>query len=140
MERKEFLSMMGLGAGAILTVCLGGCSKASSSGYTANVPTSLNISLDLSLPANAPLNTNGGYIYTNGIIVAKTNTGNFIAVSQECTHQGVSVQFVPGSQQFYCPSHGSAFSATGAVINGPASSPLKQFNTSLSNNTLRVYS
>lgn len=138
MERKEFLSMMGLSAGAIFTVCLGGCSKAAS-GYTANVPTNVNISLDLTLPANAPLNTNGGYIYTSGIIVAKTNAGNFIAVSQECTHQGVSVQFQAGTQQFYCPSHGAAFSISGAVVNGPATSPLKQYNTALTNNTLRIY-
>lgn len=139
MERKAFLSMMGLGAGAILTVCMGGCSKATTS-YTSNAPTNVNINLDLTLPANAPLNSNGGYIYTNGIIVAKTSSGNFIAVSQECTHQGVSVQFVANTQQFYCPSHGAGFTTTGAVANGPATAPLKQYNTALTNNTLRIFS
>ena len=140
MERKEFLSLLGLSMGSIFGVaCLDACSK-SSSDYTPNVPANADISLDLSLPANAALNTPGGYIYTGGIIVAKTIAGNYIAVSQECTHQGVSVQYQAANQRFYCPSHGATFSETGAVTGGPAPTPLKQYNTSLTNNTLRVYS
>ncbi len=140
MERKEFLSLLGLGtAGIFSAACLGACSKAAS-GYTPPVPTVVDITLDLSLPANAALNNIGGYIYTNGVIVAKTKTGSYIAVSQDCTHQGVSVQYQVANQQFYCPSHGSIFSETGSVTGGPAPTSLKQYNTTLTNNMLRVYS
>jgi len=140
MERKEFLSLLGLGtAGIFSAACLGACSKAAS-GYTPPAPTAVNITLDLSLPANAALNNIGGYIYTNGIIVAKTKAGNYIAVSQVCTHQGVSVQYQVANQQFYCPSHGSMFSETGMVTCGPAPTALKEYNSSLTNNMLRVFS
>ncbi|MCW3093717.1 MAG: Rieske (2Fe-2S) iron-sulfur domain protein [Ferruginibacter sp.] len=140
MDRKEFLSLIGLGATSIFAAtCLGGCSKAAS-GYTGSAPSNVDISLDLSLPVNASLNTSGGYLYTGGIIVAKTTAGTFIAVSQACTHEGVSVQYQGPNQRFYCPSHGATFSNTGAVTAGPASVALKQYNTSLNGNLLRIYS
>jgi cytochrome b6-f complex iron-sulfur subunit len=129
-----------LGTASIFAAtCLGGCSKAAA-GYSPGTPTNVDINIDLTLPANAALNTAGGYIYTNGIIVAKTTAGAYIAVSQACTHQGVSVQYVGNNQLFYCPSHGASFSNTGAVLNGPTSVSLTQFKTSLNGTMLRVYS
>jgi cytochrome b6-f complex iron-sulfur subunit len=126
MDRKAFLSSIGLSAGALFTAsCLGGCSKASNNGPVAAPAVDFN--LDLSQPANAALNTPGGYLYANGVIVAKTVGGNIIAVSQGCTHQDVTVQFIKDNSYFYCPGHGATFSATGAVTGGPASSPLKQY-------------
>ena len=142
MERKEFLSLIGFGsASALAAVCLGGCSK--SGGGNSNVPSppsAVNISLDLTLPANAALGASGGYLYTSGIIVAKTTAGDYIAVSQVCTHEGVTVRYEGANQRFYCASHGTTFSNTGAVTGGPATTALKQYNTSLSGNILRVYS
>lgn len=138
MERKEFLSLLGLTGASAFAACIG-CSK-SVGGYTAPAPTNVNISLDLTQPANAALNNSGGFIYTNGIIVAKTTSGNYVAVSQACTHQGVSVQFVANGQEFYCPSHGATFSTTGAVTRGPANSPLQKYNTSLNGNILTITS
>jgi cytochrome b6-f complex iron-sulfur subunit len=140
MERKEFLSLLGLGSAAVFTaVCMVGCSKeAATQGGTA--PTNVDFTLDLTLPANANLVAKGGYIYSNGIIVALTAAGNYIAVSQACTHEGVSVQYVSSQDLFYCPSHGAKFSDTGTVISGPTSSALKQYNTSLNGTSLRVYS
>lgn len=138
MDRKEFLSLIGLSTASVFAACLAGCSK--SSGDTTSAPTNVDISLDLTLPANATLNTTGGYLYTGGVIVAKTTTGNYIAVSQACTHQGVSVQYQGSNQLFYCPSHGATFSNAGAVLSGPASASLRQYNTSLTGNILRIYS
>jgi cytochrome b6-f complex iron-sulfur subunit len=138
MERKEFLSLIGY-SGALFAACLAGCSK-SAGGFTAPPPTNVDMNIDLTLPANANLTTAGGFIYTDGIIVAKTTAGTYIAISQACTHQGVSVQYQGNPQRFYCPSHGATFSNTGAVINSLASSPLTKYNTSISGNILRVYS
>ena len=144
MERKEFLSLIGLGsASALAAVCMGGCAKSTESTTTPGqptTPTNVNITLDLTLPANASLANSGGYIYTGGIIVAKTISGSFIAVSQSCTHQGTSIQYEGANQRFYCPNHGATFSDTGAVTNGPATTALKQYKTTLSGNILTITS
>ena len=137
MERKEFLSLMGLGAGAfILSRCLGGC-KAGNNIPTA--PSNVNMVLDLSTPAYSALNTNGNYIYTsNGIIVARTNKGTYLAVFQYCSHAGSTVVYEATSNDFYCPSHGSSFSSTGSVTGGPAPSSLKAYSTSLNGTLLTI--
>jgi len=137
MDRKAFLSSIGLSAGTIfIASCLGGCSKGTANG-TVTAPT-VDFNLDLSQPANAALNTAGGYLYANGVIVAKTLAGNIIAVSQACTHQGVTVQFVKANTYFYCPSHGATFSDTGAVTGGPANSPLKQYAVSVNGSIISI--
>jgi cytochrome b6-f complex iron-sulfur subunit len=138
MERKEFLSLVGLGTASVFAaVCLGGCAKSSSGG---TAPTNVDFTLDLTLPANAALVTAGGYIYSGGIIIAKTTAGSYLAVSQSCTHEGVSVQYQAANQRFYCPGHGATYSVTGAVTGGPAPSALKEYNTALTGNMLRIYS
>ena len=143
MERKEFLTLIGLGsASALASVCLASCSKSSSAGDSnvPSAPANVNTTLDLTLPANAALGTPGGYIYTGGVIVAKTMAGAFIAVSQTCTHQGSAVRYEGANQRFYCSNHGATFSNTGAVTGGPAPTALKQYNTSLAGNILTIFS
>lgn len=143
MDRKEFLAQMGMTSAAIfLGACLGGCSKDDDAGggNTTNPPVSVDFTLDLTLAANAALNTNGGFVYSNNVIVARTLTGSFIAVSQVCTHEGGRVEFQAANNRFFCPNHGATFSTTGAVTNGPANRALKSYNTSLSGNNLRVFS
>lgn len=140
MERKEFLSLLGFGTASVFAAtCLGACSKAASGNF-GSAPTNVDMSIDLSLPANAALNSTGGYIYNGGVIIAKTTAGTYIAVSQACTHEGVTVQYQGNNQHFYCPSHGAVFANSGAVISGPVSIALKQYNTALNGTLLRVYS
>jgi cytochrome b6-f complex iron-sulfur subunit len=138
MDRKEFLSTLGLGAAALAcSYCLNGC-KPLDNPITA--PTNVDFTLDLTSPANAALNTNGGYLYQGGVIVARTASGTYVALSQTCTHAGSTVQYVEGSNRFYCPSHGSNFGTDGSVVNGPASSPLARYITTLTGTSLRVHS
>lgn len=68
----------------------------------------------------------GGGIYLSdvSVIVTQPSKGTFKAFSSVCTHQGCAVTEVSGTN-LLCPCHGSEFNlATGAVTNGPASSPL----------------
>lgn len=145
MDRKEFLAQVGTGAaGLILFSCLGGCSKQSDGGQPpagspAPTPRPVDFMLDLTLSRNAALANNGGFVYANGVIVAKAVGGEYIAVSQACTHQGTAVEYQT-SDRFYCPNHGSVFSKTGAVVVGPATAPLTRYNTALTGNQLRVFS
>jgi len=133
MTRKDFLTLVGVGAGAlIVSRCLQGCSG---NGTNPSPPSNVNLALDLTSPAYISLKTNGNYVYTsNGIIVAKTLAGAYIAVSQYCTHQGVNVVYNSNQNNFVCNAHGSVFNSSGAVANGPANSALKQYTTTLSNN------
>lgn len=51
--------------------------------------------------------------------------GEYAAFSAICTHLGCTVAYVQSVDQFQCPCHGSIYSAsTGAVLGGPAPSPL----------------
>ena len=133
MNRKEFLTLVGIGTtGVFVASCLSACKKENN--------TNIDFTLDLSSSANSALTANGGYVISQGVIVAKTSTGEYIAVSAACTHQGVNVQFQSSSNRFHCPGHGANFNTNGTVQNGPANSPLSKYNTSLSGNMLRVYS
>jgi len=138
MDRKEFLSTLGLGAAALAcSYCLAGC-KPLDNPITA--PTNVDFTLDLTSPANAALNKNGGYIYQSGVIVARTTSGSYVAVSQTCTHAGGTVEYIASTNDFFCPSHGSNFATNGSVVNGPASSPLTRYTTVLTGTSLRVHS
>jgi cytochrome b6-f complex iron-sulfur subunit len=139
MDRKEFLSLVGLGSAALaLTYCFGGCQPQNSG--VPNAPTNVNFTLDLANAAYSALESNGGYIYSNGVIVARTVSGDYVAVSKYCTHAGGTVVYDSRVNNFYCPVHGSVFSTNGSVVNGPASIPLVKYNTSLTGTSLRVYS
>jgi cytochrome b6-f complex iron-sulfur subunit len=138
MDRREFLSVLGMGTAAVAcSYCLGGCKTEDA---IVNAPTNVDFTLDLTNPAYAALKNNGGYIYNGGVIVARIADGSYVAVSQACTHQGTTVVYDLGSNQFYCQSHGSMFSTTGAVTRGPAGSPLMAYKTTLTGNSLRVFS
>ncbi|MEY3678441.1 MAG: hypothetical protein RI924_582 [Bacteroidota bacterium] len=144
MDRKKFLNQVGMGAAALLApACLGGlaaCSKSDSgspSNPTPPPPTGVDFTVDVSSGA---LSSNGGFLVLNGIIIARTTTGSFLAVSAACTHQGTTVNYASAGNKFVCPNHGAEFSSTGTVTKGPATTNLTSYNTSLNGNSLRVYS
>lgn len=139
MTRKEFLNRVGFGAAiAIVPGCIAGLATSCSSDSAPVVaPSNVDFTVDVSSGALA---SNGGFLVTNGIVVARTTSGSYIAVSAACTHEGTTVNYKSSSNNFVCPNHGAKFSSNGTVTQGPASSNLKSYNTQLSGNTLRVYS
>ena len=138
MDRKEFLTTVGIGAvAAICTSCLAACKPLDS---VVNPPTNVDFTLNLADPANSALKTNGGYIYQNNIIVARIADGSYVALSSICTHQGSTIAYDLTANRFHCPTHGSNFAVNGSVINGPASSSLMTYKTTLNATSLRVFS
>jgi len=147
MERKDFIEQVGLSAASVLIFgCMQSCSKSDSPAPTQ--PSSINhtakpIDYTINITTNpyTSLNTAGGFYVdkTNNIIIARTLTDEFIAVSSICTHQQVQIDFQAKNNRFYCSAHGSAFFTNGAVLNGPADVALKQYKTTLTGSNLRVY-
>lgn len=142
MERKEFISILGIGAGSIIvSSCLGACGKSDSPtpGPTPGAGGKVDFTVDVS--TNADLNSKGWTIL-NSIIIAKSGS-SYIALSGVCTHQQNSMTYNPTTNTFPCsqqdPAHGSVFNANGVKIAGPATSNLEKYMTSLSGNTLRVF-
>lgn len=99
----------------------------------------LDISIPLNQPQFAPLLQNGSYVYFQQLIIARTLQGNYIAASEYCTHNGVSLEYSEQSNQYWCPAHGSKFTNEGTLLNGPAQKSLKTYKTQLNDQLLRVY-
>lgn len=142
MQRKDFINALGVSTATFLfATCFGGCSKAGGAdgvNATPQAPSNVDFLLDLNQPENVNLATNGGFVYKNGIIIARTTTGSYIAVSMACTHQGTTLVYEGNNNRFYCNNHGSTFSNSGTVNNGPAATNLKQYSTTLTGSMLRV--
>lgn len=146
MERKDFIAALGISAGSlVITSCLGACGKGETGTPSTNPPgtgdpgTKVNFTLDVS--SNTDINSKGWTIM-NGIIIAK-NGSNFIALSSVCTHEGNPLTYNVANNNFPCSlsdaAHGSIFDSNGGKIQGPATSGVKKYNTTLSGNSLRVF-
>lgn len=146
MERKAFFSSLGFSAGMLfLAPAMTSCSKSLDSNSTSSTSGNTNSSgaidftIDLSTPTYSALNSNGGSVIKDNIIIARTSAGALVALSAICTHQGSTIGFESASNRFHCPNHGSNFATDGSVLNGPALTALKKYNTQLTGTSLRVY-
>jgi cytochrome b6-f complex iron-sulfur subunit len=140
MDRKEFFSAIGISAAALGVMSCLGCSKASDTGPSVSAPTGVDFTLDLASSANAALTTNGGYLVSQGILVARTAAGAYIAVQESCTHESYPLVYQAGGSRFYCNNHGATFTEKGVVTSGPTNRSLALYNTSLSGTSLRIFS
>ena len=95
----------------------------------------------LDIDAGSPLATVGtaALVQTPSglVLVAHTGADTFTAVTATCTHENCTITGFTG-QAFVCPCHGSRFSTSGAVQNGPATRALRSFPTRLAGNVLTI--
>ena len=70
------------------------------------------------------------------ICVYRINEQEYTALWLQCTHQGAELQVFGDKLQ--CPAHGSEFSNTGAVTNGPAENKLRTFPIIIETNQLKI--
>ncbi len=144
MERKQFINTLGFGLfGACAGSCLLSCSKSgsdtgTSGGGAPTAPSAVNFTVNLS----SEITRAGETVTRNGVIVARIDSGTtataFTAVQIACTHQGTSINFDNTEGNFICPNHGSRFSTSGVVLNGPATANLKRYTVTIAGNTLTV--
>lgn len=136
MERNEFLKVLGQ---AGLLACAG-CAMESCSSNDPE-PKKVDFTVDISVAPNTALQTAGGSISKDGVVVARpAAAAEFVALAQACTHEGTAINFSPTQGNFVCPNHGSKFSTTGTVLLGPATTALQKFNTQVTGNNVRVFS
>jgi Rieske Fe-S protein len=91
--------------------------------------------------AGTALDTVGGAALVESIagvfLVARTSTSGFGALDAVCTHEGCTINGAAGDI-YVCPCHGSRYSRTGQVVNGPAKANLRQYATSFSDGVVTI--
>ena len=143
MHRKEFLKACGYGCLALL----GGSALLESCAGTKYLQAPLEGEF-LTVPIDAFAYTNKGkqdfrkYIVIHNdqlqypICVYRFSEAAYAALLMKCTHQGTELQVF--GDRLQCPAHGSEFTNTGAVQNGPAGSPLRTFPVHIESNVIKI--
>ena len=131
--RRQALGWAGLTVGGLgLAACSSSTSAASSPSSTATTAASSGPAVIVALSAVPVGQAVSASLGGKPIIVAQPAAGQAVAFSAICTHQGCTV--APKGSELDCPCHGSKYNAlTGAVINGPAPSPLPPVSVTVQN-------
>lgn len=141
MKRKEFLSTLTGSFSVACVACLAQACSKDENGAPAPVNTP-STSSGFTVNLDSDLKAVNNYVARNGFIVIRTAAGNtaasFVAYSAVCPHAGSTVEYNASTSSFLCPAHGSTFSSTGALIQGPASSGLAKLAIEITGSTLKV--
>jgi len=65
---------------------------------------------------------------TDRVLLLKDRDQRLKALSAKCTHEGCTVQYVPGDGIIWCACHNGKFGMDGRVIAGPPPRPLAAYN------------
>jgi cytochrome b6-f complex iron-sulfur subunit len=138
----QFVSLAAVGAA--IEACGGSPSSPSGSSAPA-LPTingaSSSGGVAVTIDASSPLAAAGGAALVQSpsasFLVSRGSANDFTALTALCTHEQCTVSGFQNSR-YVCPCHGSQYSLTGAVLQGPAPRPLQQFQTAFANNVLTI--
>lgn len=142
MERRQFLNNLARGAGTliVLPVALAACEDdpivPDNTGGNGSSGGSV-LEIDLLNSQYSALTNTGGYVVRNNIIIINQGS-QFIALSSVCTHTGCQVTYNSASNELPCPCHGSRFSSTGSVLQGPAEDPLRRYTVIQEGDVLKI--
>lgn len=131
MNRKDFIRLMGTGSLAACASCL-------NQDYSFPQPGNVDFTLNLDQGDNAVLQSPGGWLSKNGVVIVHLQSGEFTAFSRVCSHQGGPIIYQPSQNSLVCNRHYSVFDMTGFPVNGPANRPLRRFKAELTGSLLRV--
>lgn len=146
MERRDFLSNMGITLAIACTAGLAACGGKGDDpapippggGGGGGGADKLTVNLATQIP-----NVND-YIISGGVVLIRLAAGNvpasFSAVTSTCTHMGCTLSGFNGGK-IECLSacgHGSKYNPDGSVSNGPTTTALAKYTVTISGTTLTV--
>jgi Rieske Fe-S protein len=138
LDRRTVLASVGIGG--VGAVVLGGCGAAEDAvdGAASSASDAATDAVKDAVSA-ATIPVGGGKVLTDQkVVVTQPTSGEFKAFSAVCTHQACLVSEVADGT-INCACHGSRFDiATGAVKQGPATSPLPEKSVTLDGDGLTV--
>ena len=89
----------------------------------------------------SPLDNIGGAALvesTAGLfLLSRTGANAFMAVDAICSHESCTITGADGNA-YVCPCHGSRYSRTGQVLEGPAKASLRQFATTFADGVVTI--
>jgi cytochrome b6-f complex iron-sulfur subunit len=139
MKRRKALEKIVIGTGTffILPTTIMSCEKEPEpDGNGGNGGNDVQINMDEAKYSG--LLVAGGFVVEGDIIIANTGNDTFIALSSVCTHQGCTISYDSGNNNFPCPCHGSVYNTSGAVAVGPATTAVKKYNVTRNGNVLTI--
>jgi len=136
MDRKEFLSKLGVGAAFALTCpCIIGCSNDKLDEDTPEVDFTIDINKFESL--RSP----GNFIIENEVVVANNLDGVYIAATIKCSHEGLKqIKYDKFADHWQCTAHGARYTQQGEGLNANGANGLTIYNVTQDGDTLRIFS
>lgn len=137
MQRRNFIGNLAKGAGTliVLPTLITACEEDPIDPNGNNGDDLLLV--DLTDTQNSALLSDGGFVVRNNVIIIN-NGGTYIALSSVCTHQSCQVSYNANNNNLPCPCHGSLFSTSGSVLNGPADAPLATYSVTENGDVLEI--
>ena len=150
MDRRTFLTWVGVSwVASSLPVALAACSNQTSEPVataTVNTESKASSRQDGFIEAGTiqDLNKTGRLLQKQAsdksvlVIQDPTASKSIHAFEAVCTHKGCEVDWRADDRHIFCPCHGSTFNPDGTVFHGPATQPLKRYETKVEGNTVLV--
>jgi Rieske Fe-S protein len=70
-------------------------------------------------------------------LISRTSDAAFTVLAGDCTHEGCTITGATATE-YVCPCHGSRYTKSGQVTNGPARSSLRQYASTFANDVLTI--
>jgi cytochrome b6-f complex iron-sulfur subunit len=131
MNRRELIKNVAAGTIILFVVpaAFTSCEKDPIDPDDNNNPDDNILTIDLTAAKYSDLGSAGGFVKEGDLIIINTGDG-FVALSNICTHQGCVVSYDSQENKLPCPCHGSVYSTSGSVLEGPAENPLRKYELS----------
>lgn len=99
----------------------------------------VDFTIDVTDPQYAVLQTLGGTMLLNNVLIIHTVQFTYAAVSPYCTNDNCMLDYTLTTNTLDCPCDQSAFDINGFVLRGPAVFPLPVYKADLSGTLLHIH-